>query len=199
MLELQDGVCEKDDIAFEDDVGAEQSRCLELVTQRSLYLVKHETRDKSQSGAGVLLVDASLAVNPTDAGEIRLRKEVEFAPIASALIYCGCMMAMAMAPWLETEGLGFVATRLPGDQFRSHVRHFQQEHLSKADQGRFPPWCGGEDGVRRSWRPRLGKFRSTLIQLEKYSRLAARTGRYAGLNISLRLYYNSSALGSTTS
>ena len=97
MLELQDGVCEKDDIAFEDDVGAEQSRCLELVTQRSLYLVKHETRDKSQSGAGVLLVDASLAVNPTDAGEIRLRKEVEFAPIASALIYCGCMMAMAMA------------------------------------------------------------------------------------------------------
>ena len=95
MLELQDGVCEKDDIAFEDDVGAEQSRCLELVTQRSLYLVKHETRDKSQSGAGVLLVYASLAVNPTDAGEIRLRKEVEFAPIASALIYCGCMMAMA--------------------------------------------------------------------------------------------------------
>ena len=118
----------RDALAFEDDQDWFQSDCFTLVTKLNLCLVKHATTEKSQAGAGLLLVYASLAaikVSPTDPGEIRFRKEVAFAPIASALIYCGRMMAMAPSASADRAPLR-------GDQIWAHVRQFQQDHLSKS-------------------------------------------------------------------
>ena len=126
---IWDALCDEDE--HESTQEAQRIRCLAMLTDFSLGLVQHVTTEKCQAGAGLLLVYASLAaikVSAVDSTHTRFRREVEFAPIASALIYCGRTMAMVTSVGRDSSSSGDAPLR--DDQLWSHVRHLQQQHLS---------------------------------------------------------------------